>query len=94
MILLEKNLPKIFRCQKDKSFSNNINYFYGEYRNKQEKVTVDDLFKINEIYRTNVKLVLKDKTVNKTIIGRTQNNLITYDNEIIPISEILEIEKN
>lgn len=91
---MKKELPKIFRCQKDKTFNNNTNYFYGEYRNKQTKVTVNDLFKVNEIYRTSVKLTLKDKEVNKIIIGRTQNNLITYDNEIIPISEIIEIESN
>lgn len=91
---MKKDLPKIFKCQSNKSFNNNSNCFYGEYRNKQEKVTVDDLFKINEIYRTSVKLTRNNKTVDKIIIGRTQNNLITYDNEIIPISEITKVEKN
>lgn len=91
---MKKDLPKIFRCQSNKTFNNNNTYFYGECRNKRTRVTVDDLFKINEIYRTSVKLTLKDREVNKIIIGRTQNNLITYDNEIIPISEIIEIESN
>ena len=91
---MKKNLPKIFKCQTNKTFNNNANYFYGEYRNKQETITVDDLFKVNEIYRTSVKLTLNNKTVDKIIIGRTQNNLITYDNEIIPISEITRLEKN
>ena len=91
---MKNELPKIFKKQTAKNFNNNKNYFYGEYRNKQSKVTIDDLFKINEIYRTNVKLTLKNKTITKTIIGRTQNNLITLDNEIIPISEIIEIEPN
>lgn len=89
-----KELPKIYKCQQNKNFANNESFFYGEYRNKQKKVTVDELFKINEIYRTNVKLTLKNKVIDKIIIGRTQNNLITYDNEIIPISEIIEIESN
>lgn len=91
---MKNKLPKIFKAQSNKNFNNNENYFYGEYRSKKNKVTIDDLFKINEIYRTNIKLLLKDKTITKTIIGRTQNNLITLDNEIIPISEIIEIELN
>lgn len=91
---MKNELPKIFKVQSNKNFNNNTNYFYGQYRNKKSKVNVDDLFKINEIYRTNVKLVLKNKTITKTIIGRTQNNLITLDNEIIPISEIIEVELN
>jgi len=91
---MKKDLPKIFKGQQTKNFSNNIDYFYGEYRSKKNKVTVDELFKVNEIYRANIKLTLKDKTVDKIIIGRTQNNLITSNNEIIPISEIIEIERN
>ena len=91
---MKKELPKIYQAKQNKSFSNNESFYYGEYRNKKNKVTVDELFKINEIYRTNVNLVLKDKIVTKMIIGRTQNNLITFDNEIIPISEIIEISKN
>lgn len=88
-----RELPKIYNATKEKTFLNNNSFFYGEYKNKQVKHTVDDLFKPNEIYREKVKLVLKDRTVEKMIIGRTQNNLITLDNEIIPVSEIVEIEK-
>lgn len=91
---MKKELPKIFKGQQIKNFSNNRDYFYGEYRSKKNKVTVDELFKVNEIYKTSIKLTLKDKTVDKIIIGRTQNNLITSNNEIIPISEIVEIERN
>jgi len=89
-----KELPKIYKAGQNKSFNNNESFFYGEYRNKQKKVTIDELFKPNEIYRTNVKLILKDRSIERIIIGRTQNNLITLNNEIIPISEIIEIEKN
>ena len=89
---MKKELPKIFNASQNKTFDNNSNFFYGEYRNHQTKLTVDDLFKPNEIYRTKVKITLKDKSIERTIIGRTQNNLITLNNEIIPISDIVEIE--
>ena len=91
---MEKELPKIYQGSTNKKFMNNKDFYYGEYRNKTEEIKIDDLFKINEIYRTNVRLYTKEKTMNKTIIGRTQKNLITLDNEIIPILDILKIERN
>lgn len=91
---MKKELPKIYQAKQNKNFTNNTSIFYGAYQDRQKSINIDDLFKINEIYRTSVKLVLKNKTVEKIIIGRTQNNLITLDNEIIPISEIIEIIEN
>ena len=86
---MNKELPKIFKCQQ-KQFDNNSSIFYGECRENKKK-NVDDLFKINEIYRTKIQIKFQDKIEEHTIIGRTQNNLITLNNEIIPISKIIEI---
>lgn len=44
------------------------------------------------IYKADVIITLKDKKITKKVIGRNGNNLITYDNELIPISEIIDIE--
>lgn len=86
---MNKDLPQIFKCQQ-KNFKNNNSIFYGEC-SERKKITVDDLFKVNEIYRTKIKIIFQDKEEEHTIIGRTQNNLITLNNEIIPISKIIEI---
>lgn len=90
---MNKELPKIFKNKTNKIFTNNNDIYYGELQDRKKKVTVDDLFQTNEIYRTKVKITYNNSTVFKTIIGKTQNNLITLDNEIIPISNIIEIEE-
>lgn len=89
---MKKELPKVFQNKITKPIGNNDRVFYGVNKNVRKSTTIDDLFKPNEIYRTNVKITLNDKTIEKKIIGRTQNNLITIDNEIIPISDIVQIE--
>lgn len=90
---MKKELPKVFQNRIINSIDNNDRFFYGGAKDIRNNITsVDDLFKPNEIYRTNTKIVLRDRTVEKKIIGRTQNNLITIDNEIIPIKDIIQIE--
>lgn len=44
------------------------------------------------VYKAEVEIKLKDKTVVKKIIGQNQNQLITLDNELIPISDIIDIK--
>lgn len=44
------------------------------------------------VYKADVEITLKDKKIVKKIIGQNQNYLITIENELIPISEIVDIE--
>ena len=44
------------------------------------------------VYKADVIITTKDGNLNKKIIGRNRNELITMDNEVIPISEIMDIE--
>lgn len=44
------------------------------------------------VYKAEVEIKLKDKTVVKKIIGQNQNQLITLDNELISISDIIDID--
>lgn len=89
---MKREIPKVFQNKVATPIDNNNKVFYGENNETRSSVTVDDLFRPNEIYRTNVKITLKDRVLEKKIIGRTQNNLITIDNEIIPILDIVEIK--
>lgn len=89
---MKRELPKVFQNRVANPIDNNNKVFYGESNETRSSVTVNDLFKPNQIYRTSVKIILKDRTLEKKVIGRTQNNLITSDNEIIPISDIVEIK--
>jgi len=91
---MKKNLPHVFKNTINKTLYNNEKVFYGKSNNDYHEVNIDELFKQNQIYRTNVKITLKnDKVVEKNIIGRSIKHLITKDNELIPIEDILRIEK-
>lgn len=96
-----KDLPKVFRNNIDKKFSNNRSVYYSNDNLKTEK-TIDNrtiLQKINEIfsspnyiYKANVEITLKDKKVTKRIIGRNKNYIITMDNTLIPVNDIIDIK--
>jgi len=98
-----KDLPKVFHNKINKKFNNNSNVFYSCNDNRNLKN--DDVYdkknvlqKINEIfsspnyiYKANVEITLKDKKITKRIIGRNKNYIITMDNMLIPISDIIDI---
>ena len=94
-----KELPKIFHNNINKDFKNNSNVFYSSERNKEENIDnrnvlqkINDIFSSpNYVYKANVEIVLKDKTVNKRIIGRNKNYIITMDNQLIPVNDIIDI---
>ena len=45
----------------------------------------------NYIYKIDVTIVMDNGTFNKRILGKTKTNLITMDNEYIPINMIRDI---
>lgn len=99
-----KDLPKVFQNNVDKKFNNNSSVYYSSNDNRSSKIEeVKDnrtiLQKINEIfsspnyvYKANVEITLKDKKVTKRIIGRNKDFLITMDNTLIPIRDIIDIK--
>lgn len=90
---MKKNLPKMYKNSINKKINNNAFVFYGSDKEKNKEINIDDYFKKNKIYRKEVKITLKDKTLIKNIIGRTSNHLITIDNELIKIEDIIKIEE-
>lgn len=100
---MKKELPHIYQNKISKDISNNkkVDYSGLRYEVKQvekKKLTKDVNQKINDIfnssryvYKAEVEIEMKDKTVTKKIIGHNKSELITIDNEIIPISDIVDI---
>ena len=96
-----KDLPKVFRNNVDKKFTNNKCVYYSSADSNTNEAIKDNrtvLQKINEIfsspnyvYKANVEITLKDKKVTKRIIGRNKNYIITMDNDLIPINDIVDI---
>ena len=88
-------LPKVFH-NVNKKFNNNKNVFYSKNDSADIKTVyqkINDIFSSpNYIYKANVEISLKDKTIVKRIIGRNKDYLITMDNDLIKISDILDIK--
>lgn len=94
---MEKKLPKVFQNSINK-VNNNRTVFYSDKDSYEPNKKVDvnqkiiDIFSSTKyVYKATVVIKLKNKTVEKTIIGKNGSNLITIENELIPITEILDI---
>lgn len=95
---MNKKIPSVFANRIDKKIVNNNTYSVTRSDEvfKNEKIDVNS--KINNIfkssgyiYKINVEIVLKDKTITKKIIGKKNGYLITIDNERISIDDIIDI---
>ncbi len=94
-------LPDLYTNSFDKKIDNSLEYITisNDEFNKSDldkniniKEKINNVFKSkNYIYKINVEIKLKDKIINETIIGKTKNNLITLNNELIPIDDIEDI---
>lgn len=105
---MDKKLPKVFANTISKELNNNERVYYEKNEDvKKEakpKKKVSNNLNINQkinkifgsskyVYKADVKITFKDgNTLNKKIIGRNKNELITMENELIDISLISDIE--
>lgn len=99
---MKKELPKMYRCSINKEI-NNIQNIYSSFNSEENirninKNSIDIENKINSIfnspnfvYKADVTIVLENKVIKKRIIAKKNNNLITIDNELIPIKLIKDI---
>ena len=96
-----KDLPKVFQNNVNKQFKNNNSVFYSRNAITEDEVKesknilqkINDIFSSpNYVYKANVEITLKDKKITKRIIGRNKNYIITMDNMLIPINDILDIK--
>lgn len=103
---MNKELPKMYHNKINKTvnsiqkvYSSMENHKNNELRqNKYSSISIDQ--KIEQIfqekdfvYKADVEIITDTETIKKRIVARNQNNLITIDNEYIPISIIRDIYK-
>lgn len=105
---MKKELPGLFANKINKPLNNNEKV--AVTKNEEREVVEERkpisseknvLEKIKEIfdspryvYKADVKITLKDKTITKKIVGKTQTHLLTLENELIPIQDIVDIKFN
>ena len=103
---MNKELPKMYHNKINKTvnsiqkvYNSMENHKNNELRqNKYSSISIDQ--KIEQIfqekdfvYKADVEIITDTETIRKRIVARNQNNLITIDNEYIPISIIRDIYK-
>jgi hypothetical protein len=93
---MEKKLPSIYSNKIDKQINNNEKVHYTTNSYKEEKIDINK--KINKIfnspnyvYKMDVIIKIDNKEKEYRVIGKNQKNLITYNNELIPIEKIEDI---
>lgn len=65
----------------------------GNVKGKNINQKINSIFSSSRyVYKADVEITLKDGVVTKRIIGKNANHLITIDNELIPISDIVDIQ--
>ena len=102
---MEKKLPKVFANKIDKELKNNETVYYNknEERKIEEKESLSSILTVNQkinqifsstryVYKADVIITTKNGKINKRIIGRNRNELITIDNEVINVNDIIDIE--
>lgn len=101
-----KELPKMYQTKINKPI-NSIQKVYSSIdkdnakeirRSKYSDISIDkkidNIFNSYDyVYKADVTIVTDDEVINKRIVARNKNNLITIDNEFIPISIIRDIYK-
>ena len=93
--------PKMYQNRVNKEFHNNKLIYTSFDKDKNSVIkydTADIRKKINDITNSNsfiysklVHIIIGNETITRKIIGVYNNNLITIDNEYIPIDNIQDI---
>ena len=92
----------MYRCDRGKKFNNNRSVYtsyndnntFKVYDSNEIRKKINDLFNSSTfIYRTKVNILVDNQVLTKKVVGVYNNNLVTIDNEHIPISMIRDIYK-
>lgn len=102
-----KELPKMYHSNIDKELNNNEKVFSTMFKNNIKEIIskkiknknnisieqkIINIFNSpNYIYKIDVVIETDTGTLNKRIVAKTKTDLITMDNEYIPISTIRDI---
>ena len=95
-----KDLPHVFKGDVRETKNSNMAYAKAEDEIKEEKTIYEKTInqKINEIFSSNTYVYKKEViiktnegTQTKQIVGRNKEYLMTLENELIPLKDIIDI---
>ena len=95
-----KKLPEVYKNEINKIINNNKDKCLVTKedrlikKDKINEISLDDIFNgIGYSYNIPITIKTKNKEYNTSLIAKTNNNVITIDNDIIPINEIITLTK-
>lgn len=92
---MNKKLPNIFKGTVDKSNNQDISLINkNELEEVDVKKQISNILNSNEfVYKADTRITLSTgEVIEKTIIGKNNNSLITMDDELIDVNSIKKIE--
>lgn len=93
-------LPKVFANPIDKKINNYQDLYYSDrtpkvLSKKDVNKKINEIFgSLNHVYKSRVRITLKDEVLDEVIVGKTSIYLLTIDNKKIKITDIIDIEKS
>ena len=93
---INREVPSIQRVYSTLDKDDNREYINDRNISRYSSISIekkiDDIFNSpNYVYKADVRIITDTETIDRRIIARNRNNIITIDNEYIPISIIRDI---
>lgn len=102
---MNKKLPNIFVNKNTGIIKNNEEFYYGKDNSNETKIIddnmkeilirkkINDIFSSNNfIYKVNVVITTENGDKDYTLIARDKTKLLTINNEVINIKDIIDIK--
>lgn len=92
-------LPNVFASHINKKLNNYQDLYRSDravksYNPKDINKKINEIFgSLNHVYKSRVRITMDDGIHEEEIVGKTNINLLTIDNKLIKITDILDIEK-
>ena len=92
-------LPNVFASPINKKFNIYQDLYRSDraiksYNPKDINKKINEIFgSLNHVYKSRVRITMDDGIHEEEIVGKTNINLLTIDNKLIKITDILDIEK-
>ena len=92
-------LPNVFASPINKKLHNYQDIYRSDrevksYNPKDINKKINEIFgSLNHVYKSKVRITMADGVKEEEIVGKTSINLLTIDNKLIKITDILDIEK-
>lgn len=93
---MKKDLPGLYKGQVDKQINKKVYYSWEKdnaIRKNNNTNTIGNLFASGSyIFNKNILITTKSNQYRTKIAGKMGNKIITFDNNVIPVNEIVDIQ--